>query len=82
MKKYSFAPIVDEICRILILGSMPGEESIRQHQYYTNPRNQFWKIIYHIYNAEMDGDYHKKTEFLLSKQIALWDVIESCHRKE
>ena len=81
MKKYSFAPIINETCRILILGSMPGEESIRQQQYYANSRNQFWNIIYQIYNTEMDSDYNKKTEFLLSKQIALWDVIESCHRK-
>lgn len=81
MRKYSFAPIINHSCRVLLLGSMPGEESIRQQQYYANPRNQFWKMIYQLYNTEMDSDYKRKTEFLLSKQIALWDVIESCKRE-
>lgn len=81
MRKRSFAPLINTSSSILILGTMPGEESLRQQQYYAHPRNQFWRILYHLFNAEMDSDYQKKTAFILSKQIALWDVVASCARK-
>jgi TDG/mug DNA glycosylase family protein len=37
----SLVPIVDDQTKILILGSMPGVESLQRAQYYTNSRNQF-----------------------------------------
>ncbi|MDI6705848.1 MAG: DNA-deoxyinosine glycosylase [Bacillota bacterium] len=77
----SFGPVVDENSRVLILGSMPGEESLRKQQYYANPRNQFWPIIYAIFGLKPDVSYDKRINFVLSKGIALWDVIERCERK-
>ena len=47
---YSFDPVIDDQSKIIILGSMPGEESLKKNQYYGNPKNQFWKIIYTLYN--------------------------------
>jgi len=32
----SFAPIIDKKCKILILGTMPGPESLRRKEYYAN----------------------------------------------
>ena len=43
--KFSFPPIVDQNARILLLGTMPGERSIRMQQYYGHSGNQFWKIL-------------------------------------
>jgi len=42
--KRSFAPVVDEHVRLLLLGSLPGEVSLTQSQYYANPQNRFWRL--------------------------------------
>ena len=77
----SFQPIIDEHSRILILGSMPGVESLRLQQYYANARNQFWKILYELFDTQASQDYSERVSFVKSKQIAVWDVIENCYRE-
>ncbi|MCB8817442.1 DNA-deoxyinosine glycosylase [Desulfosporosinus shakirovi] len=77
----SFKPIVDERSRILILGSMPGVESLRLQEYYANPRNQFWKLIYALFELEPSRSFEERVSFVKSKGIALWDVIENCLRE-
>ncbi len=76
----SFPPVINRYSRILILGSMPGAESLLKNQYYANSRNHFWKIIYTLFGTEPDSSYEKRKAFLLSKKIALWDVIGHCSR--
>lgn len=77
----AFTPIVDENSKVLILGSMPGAESLRQSNYYAFPRNQFWKIIYEFFDGEMDEDFDMRYGFLLDHNIALWDVLKYCKRE-
>lgn len=77
----SFKPIIDENSRILILGSIPSVKSLEKMQYYGNPRNQFWKLIYSIFNEEIDEFYDNRVGFLLKHRIALWDVICNCYRE-
>lgn len=77
----SFEPIADENSQILILGTMPGEESLRQQQYYAHPRNLFWPYIYQIFGEKPDAEYEKRAQFLHDKKIALWDVFRSCERE-
>ncbi|WP_422486599.1 DNA-deoxyinosine glycosylase [Gudongella sp. DL1XJH-153] len=77
----SFKPIIDKKSRILILGSMPGKMSLEKDEYYGNPRNHFWKIMFELFERPMEEDYKNKVEFILNHNIALWDVIENCERE-
>ena len=76
----SFKPIIDSTSKILVLGSMPGVQSLNLQQYYANPQNQFWKIIYSILDTPYELDYKNRISFVKSRGIGLWDVLESCHR--
>ena len=77
----SFEPVIDDQSKIIILGSIPGVQSLEKQQYYGNARNQFWEIIYTLLGATPDSDYADKKLFLLNNSIALWDVIDSCCRE-
>lgn len=78
----SFPPLVDERSRILILGSMPGVASLEAHQYYGNPRNYMWRLLYSLLaDGVPDERYEDRLSFALRHGIALWDVFASCVRK-
>ena len=77
----SFSPVADKDAKILILGTMPGVESLIKNQYYGNNRNHFWKIIYTIFDDTVDVSYAKRKKYILKNHIALWDVLKSCERK-
>lgn len=77
----SLEPIVNHEAKVLILGSIPGGESLRKQQYYGNPRNHFWGIMYKLFEQEELQDYREKITFIQSHHIALWDVIYSCLRE-
>lgn len=66
----------------LILGTMPGAESLRKRQYYGHSRNAFWFIMGRLLNKEPARmSYVAKKEMLKANRIALWDVIKACERK-
>lgn len=69
---------------VLILGSYPSELSLQWHQYYGNPRNQFWKIMGLVFSFRSDFSdmpYQDRLDCLTAHGIAIWDVLESCSRK-
>jgi TDG/mug DNA glycosylase family protein len=78
---YSFEPIIDEKCKILILGTMPGAQSLQKQEYYGNKQNAFWRIIFSLFEVEPVQNYKEKKKFLLDHNIALWDVLEACDRE-
>lgn len=67
--------------KILILGSMPGEESLRQQQYYAFPRNAFWKIMGELFCFSREIPYEERLVILKRNGIALWDSLASCRRE-
>ena len=76
----SFPPIENPAATILILGSMPGKESLRAGQYYAHPRNAFWPIMGELVGASPALPYAARIRKLESAGIALWDVLASCTR--
>lgn len=77
----AFPPVARPDARVLILGSMPSVESLRQGFYYGHPRNAFWRIMAEIYGASLPEDISAKTALLEENGIALWDVLHSCERE-
>ena len=79
--KRSFPPIVDARARGLVLGTLPGEESLRRREYYAHPRNLFWPIIFALFNATPAMNYPERLAFVAARRIALWDVCELGERE-
>jgi TDG/mug DNA glycosylase family protein len=77
----SFNAIVGSESRILILGSMPGNESLRQHQYYAQKTNTFWKIMFELFDNPFSEDYELRKKLILDNKLALWDVLSTCERE-
>jgi len=76
-----FEPLIDNESKLLILGSIPGIKSLEQAKYYAHPRNNFWKILYTLFEEPYGADYEKKKNFLRRHHIAVWDVIKHCKRE-
>lgn len=75
---HTFEPVYDENAKILILGSFPSVKSREQKFYYGHPQNRFWKVLAACFCAEVPVTIEEKKKFLLTHEIALWDVIEEC----
>lgn len=67
--------------KVLILGSMPGEESLKQEEYYAHPRNAFWEIMGNLLGFDKNISYEERLNYLKNNRIALWDVVYKCKRK-
>ncbi len=78
MVSHPISPIFDERSRILILGSFPSQRSREEMFFYGHPQNRFWKVVSAVFEQKTPQTIAEKTEFLLSNNIALWDVIASC----
>ncbi len=71
-------PLYDKDSKILILGSFPSVKSREGHFFYNHPQNRFWKVMAAVTGSEVPVTIPEKREFLLSHNIALWDVLHSC----
>lgn len=79
--KTGFPPVVNADSRLLILGSMPGERSLADQQYYAHPRNLFWPFIAALCHDMVPEDYTARKKLLLNNRIAVWDVCDACIRE-
>jgi methylated-DNA-[protein]-cysteine S-methyltransferase len=81
---HALAPIVDIYSRVLVLGTMPSTISLQTGEYYANPRNQFWPILYKIFGLSLDSqpgrNYVDKIAILQQNGIGVWDVLKECER--
>lgn len=82
--KQSFPPLIDADSEILILGTLPGEDSLKLTQYYGHSRNQFWRLIgacIGVGECLHHADYSDKCATLLAHRIALWDTVQTATRQ-
>lgn len=77
----SFAAIEDQNTKVLILGTMPGVESLKHQAYYAHPRNLFWRILVEITGHELPKDYSERVQLSKSAGIGLWDTCQACVRE-
>lgn len=80
MHKSSFSPIRPPHAEILILGSLPGDVSLAESQYYAHPQNRFWKVLFQLFDTAPSIVYNNRLELLHKHHIALWDVCHSALR--
>lgn len=71
---HPFKPIYDKNSKVLLLGSIASVKSREIGYPYASPKNRFWMIMEKLFDEKVED--HK--QFLLNKNIALWDVIKSC----
>ena len=75
------SPAGSSDAKLLILGSLPGEASLKAQRYYAHPQNQFWRLLGRAIGEDLAGiDYDDRLVRLAARRIALWDVVAEASR--
>ncbi|MBL8305252.1 MAG: DNA-deoxyinosine glycosylase [Rubrivivax sp.] len=75
-------PVIARHARLLVLGSFPGEASLRAGQYYAHPRNHFWPLMGSLLGADLTAlPYRQRLTLLRARGVGLWDVYARCRRE-
>ncbi len=75
-------PVYRADARVLVLGSLPGAQSLAQSRYYAHPRNQFWHLIGAAIGVDLAAlDYDARLRCVIEHRIALWDVVATGRRQ-
>jgi hypoxanthine-DNA glycosylase len=81
-QKRCFPPVVDANTRVLVLGSLPGEVSLAQSQYYAHKQNRFWSLIGDVTGEDLRSfDYATRLQTLQRHRVGLWDVVAEAQRE-
>ncbi len=79
--KRSMAPAGAPRPTLLLLGSLPGEASLRAQRYYAHPQNQFWRLLGSALGEPLaELDYDDRLARLAARHIGLWDVVGEARR--
>ena len=77
-REHAFEPVFSETSTRLVLGTMPSPQSVKHGFYYSHPQNRFWPLMAELFNAPKPLTPEEKTQFVLQRDIALWDVLAVC----
>lgn len=75
-----FEAIAHPGAKVLILGSLPGQRSLADSEYYAFPGNAFWPILAKITEVPANASYETRCTGLQRAGIALWDVLAQAVR--
>lgn len=68
--------------KLLILGSLPSEASLKAQRYYAHPQNQFWRLLGRAIGEDLAGiAYEDRLVRLAARRIALWDAVGEASRQ-
>jgi len=81
VKQVGISPEIPADARVLVLGSFPGRESLRQQAYYAHPDNLFWQFMEELFGIRRSLPYRERLRRLNRLGIGLWDVIACCRRR-
>lgn len=73
-------PVVSDDSRTLILGTMPGAQSLLTAEYYAHPGNQFRRLVMGAFGLGAPASYDQFVQALSAHRLALWSVVLSCRR--
>ena len=65
---------------VLILGTLPGKQSLMTGTYYAAPSNQFWDILFMACGEKIEKSNTARELLLKNYHIALWDILHSAVR--
>ncbi len=81
VRKRCFDPVVDAHTRLLVLGSLPGEQSLARNEYYGNKQNRFWQLMSEVVGEDLVTlGYLARLAALRAHGVGLWDVVAEAHR--
>lgn len=80
MQVNCFAPVIAPDCRLLILGSMPGQRSLQEQAYYAHPQNRFWPMMETLFGVAASLPYAERLQQLQAHGVGIWDVLNQCFR--
>lgn len=81
VRKTGLDKIAGADARCLILGSLPGEESLAGANIMPTSETASWRIMSVLCGENMPESYAAKVDMLQRHGIALWDVLHAAERE-
>lgn len=76
--RHPLQPLYNQHSKILILGSFPSVKTREYGFFYGHPQNRFWPLLEELFQTDLSQDITERKQFLLDKQIAVYDTIYQC----
>ena len=75
-----FEPVIGGKPEVLILGTVPGKDSLERSEYYADSSNAFWYIVDKLFSIDRYARYDDRRKGLVKNGVAIWDVLKQAER--